>query len=172
MVCFSELHNTHVPSDNYPMYHIGTTCGKLIKSCMPFFTVCYSRGLANGKSLNPSYNPFYQRVHLNVYTCEIFDGRFLPHKYNRNLNIWHKLSLTPNISLRFARSPVSEAIRKKLRQELSALNSLAGVLLADSLSWGAWVVYWTRWGKSAAGLHQKNPLILGIGSQFNNVFST
>ncbi len=26
-------------------------------------------GLANGKSLKPSYIPFNQRVHVNVYTC-------------------------------------------------------------------------------------------------------
>ncbi len=39
---------------------------------------------------------------------EIFDGRFLSHKYNRKLNIWHTLSLTPNIKLRFARPPISD----------------------------------------------------------------
>ncbi len=38
---------------------------------------------------------------------ETFDGRFLPHKYNRKLNIWHKLSLNPNINLRFARPPMN-----------------------------------------------------------------
>ena len=42
---------------------------------------------------------------------EIFDGRFLPHKYNRILNIRHKLSLTPNIDLRFARSPVCPLVQ-------------------------------------------------------------
>ncbi len=37
---------------------------------------------------------------------EIFDGRFLSHKNNRNLSIWHTLSLTPIINLRFARPPM------------------------------------------------------------------
>ncbi len=38
---------------------------------------------------------------------EIFNGRFLPHKYNRNLNISCTLALTPNINLRFERPPLS-----------------------------------------------------------------